>query len=44
VAHNRCLQQLFAEALEVPPTVPEDPQIVGALGAALHAERTTCAP
>jgi predicted CoA-substrate-specific enzyme activase len=44
VAHNRCLQQLFAEALDVLPTVPEDPQVVGALGAALHAERTTCAP
>ncbi len=37
VAHNRCLQQLFAEALGVPLTVPDDPQIVGALGAALHA-------
>ena len=43
VAHNRCLQQLFAEALDVTPTVPEDPQVVGALGAALHAERTACA-
>jgi activator of 2-hydroxyglutaryl-CoA dehydratase len=31
------LQQLFAEALDVPLTVPENPQIVGALGAALHA-------
>jgi predicted CoA-substrate-specific enzyme activase len=37
VAHNRCLQRLFSEALGVPLTVPDDPQIVGALGAALHA-------
>jgi predicted CoA-substrate-specific enzyme activase len=37
VAHNPCLQQLFAEALAVPLTVPDEPQIVGALGAALHA-------
>jgi predicted CoA-substrate-specific enzyme activase len=43
VAHNRCLQRLFAEALDVPLTVPDDPQVVGALGAALHAERTTIA-
>jgi predicted CoA-substrate-specific enzyme activase len=37
VAHNPCLQQLFAKALDVPVTVPDDPQIIGALGAALHA-------
>jgi predicted CoA-substrate-specific enzyme activase len=37
VAQNPCLQQLFAEALEAPMTVPAQPQIVGALGAALHA-------
>jgi (R)-2-hydroxyacyl-CoA dehydratese activating ATPase len=37
VAHNPCLQRLFAEALGVPVSVPPDPQIVGALGAALHA-------
>ncbi len=37
VAHNPCLQQLFAESLGVPLTVPDEPQIVGALGAALHA-------
>jgi len=45
VAHNPCLQQRFAEALDVPTTVPDQPQIVGALGAALgaalHAARTT---
>jgi predicted CoA-substrate-specific enzyme activase len=39
VAHNPCLQQLFAEALGVPISVPDDPQTVGALGAALHAAR-----
>ena len=41
VAHNLCLQELFAQALAVPVTVPEQPQIVGALGAALHAARTS---
>ena len=40
VANNPCLQRLFAEALNVPLTVPDDPQIVGALGAALHAAQT----
>jgi len=39
VAYNACLQQLFAEALGVSITVPENPQTVGALGAALHAAR-----
>jgi predicted CoA-substrate-specific enzyme activase len=37
VAYNPCLQQLFAQALGVPLTVPDEPQIVGALGAALYA-------
>lgn len=41
VARNPCLKQLFAESLGVSPTVPDEPQIVGALGAALHAARTT---
>ena len=36
VAQNRCLQQLFSEALGVPLTVPGEPQTVGALGAALY--------
>jgi predicted CoA-substrate-specific enzyme activase len=40
VAHNRCLQELFSEALGVPLTVPDQPQIVGALGAALYAAQT----
>ena len=39
VAYNPCLQRLFAEALGVPLFVPDNPQVVGALGAALHAER-----
>ena len=38
VAQNPCLQSLFSEALGVPLTVPESPQTVGALGAALCAE------
>jgi predicted CoA-substrate-specific enzyme activase len=37
VAHNPCLQHLFAEALGVSLAVPDHPQVVGALGAALHA-------
>ena len=37
VAQNPCLQQIFAEALGVAPTVPAEPQLVGALGAALVA-------
>jgi predicted CoA-substrate-specific enzyme activase len=40
VAHNPCLQQLFAGSLSVSLTVPDSPQIVGALGAALHASNT----
>jgi predicted CoA-substrate-specific enzyme activase len=40
VAQNRCLQLLFSEALGVPLTVPDEPQTVGALGAALYAEQT----
>ncbi|MGD8463496.1 MAG: acyl-CoA dehydratase activase [Anaerolineae bacterium] len=40
VANNRCLQELFANSLDVPLTVPDEPQIVGALGAALHAQVT----
>jgi len=39
VAYNPCLQKLFAAALGVPITVPDNPQVVGALGAALHAAR-----
>jgi len=43
VAHNKCLQQLFSEALGVPITIPDQPQIVGALGAALYATQTISA-
>lgn len=37
VAHNPCMQQLLAEKLDQEVLVPEDPQLVGALGAALLA-------
>ncbi len=37
VANNPCLTKLFAETLGVALSVPPNPQIVGALGAALHA-------
>jgi predicted CoA-substrate-specific enzyme activase len=37
VAHNPCLQRLFSATFNSPLSVPEDPQIVGALGAALYA-------
>jgi predicted CoA-substrate-specific enzyme activase len=40
VAQNPCLHELFTEALDVPITVPDQPQTVGALGAALHAAHT----
>jgi predicted CoA-substrate-specific enzyme activase len=40
VAHNPCLQKLFAESLDISVTVPDEPQIVGALGAALYAAST----
>jgi predicted CoA-substrate-specific enzyme activase len=38
-ALNRCLQRLLEAELNVQVTVPENPQIVGALGAALYAAR-----
>ncbi len=41
VAQNRCLQKLLGEELGVALTVPENPQLVGALGAALLAEKIT---
>lgn len=40
VAHNQCLQKLFSEALGLSLTVPDEPQTVGALGAALYAQET----
>jgi predicted CoA-substrate-specific enzyme activase len=44
VAYNPCLQRLFAEALDTAVTVPDQPQIVGALGAALHAQQRMPSP
>lgn len=40
VARNPCMRMLLSEELGVPVAVPEQPQIVGALGAAIHAART----
>ncbi len=40
-ALNRCLHQLLSEKLGVEVTLPPEPQIVGALGAALLAEQRT---
>ncbi len=37
VAQNPCIQVLLAEELRVPVTVPDNPQVVGALGAAIYA-------
>jgi (R)-2-hydroxyacyl-CoA dehydratese activating ATPase len=39
VAYNPCMRGLLAQELKVPLTVPENPQTVGALGAALYAEQ-----
>lgn len=39
VAHNPCMQQLLAEKLGRKVLVPENPQLVGALGAALLAKK-----
>jgi predicted CoA-substrate-specific enzyme activase len=36
VAYNPCMRQILAQKLGVPILVPTDPQIVGALGAALE--------
>ncbi len=43
VARNPCIRQLLTEELGIAPTVPEEPQIVGALGAALYAARSLSA-
>jgi predicted CoA-substrate-specific enzyme activase len=40
VAHNPCVHALLEEQLGVPVIVPEEPDVVGALGAALHGERS----
>ena len=39
VALNGCVRALIADELKRPVVVPQDPQIVGAYGAALHMER-----
>jgi activator of 2-hydroxyglutaryl-CoA dehydratase len=39
VAKNPCVRKLLEELLEVPVQVPEDPQMVGAYGAALLASQ-----
>jgi activator of 2-hydroxyglutaryl-CoA dehydratase len=36
VAYNMCMRQLLSKRLGIPILVPSDPQIVGALGAALE--------
>ena len=36
VARNRCIQKLLGERLGVPVTVPDNPQIIAALGAAIR--------
>lgn len=40
VAHNQCMQKLLADKLDRQVLVPDDPQLVGALGAALLARDT----
>jgi activator of 2-hydroxyglutaryl-CoA dehydratase len=39
VAHNPCIKFLLEENLGEPALVPEQPDLVGALGAALYGER-----
>jgi predicted CoA-substrate-specific enzyme activase len=36
VAHNACIRSLVTQSVGIPPVVPADPQMVGALGAALE--------
>lgn len=40
VAHNPCVHALLEEHLGLPVIVPDQPDLVGALGAALHGERS----
>jgi (R)-2-hydroxyacyl-CoA dehydratese activating ATPase len=40
VAHNPCVQALLEEHLGLPVIVPDQPDMVGALGAALHGRRS----
>jgi predicted CoA-substrate-specific enzyme activase len=39
IAQNPCIQQLLAKELDVKLNIPDNPQIVGALGAAIYAAR-----
>lgn len=39
VAFNECMRKLIADELKYPVFVPEDPQIVGALGAAIYGNK-----
>ena len=41
VARNRCVVRLIGDALNQTPVIPDDPDMVGALGAALHGLRTS---
>ncbi|MCL4503125.1 MAG: acyl-CoA dehydratase activase [Deltaproteobacteria bacterium] len=40
VAHNPCVVKLLEETLQLPVIVPEQPDLVGALGAALYGEKS----
>ncbi|MEZ4525712.1 MAG: acyl-CoA dehydratase activase [Desulfobacterales bacterium] len=40
VARNRCVAHLLAQALQTEPVIPEEPDMIGALGAALHGENS----
>jgi activator of 2-hydroxyglutaryl-CoA dehydratase len=42
VAQNECMVKLFTKELGITPTIPNNPQIVGALGAAIHATDILC--
>jgi len=37
VAKNPCMIDLLNQEMEIPITIPENPQVIGALGAAIHA-------
>ncbi|NLI82884.1 MAG: 3-hydroxyacyl-ACP dehydratase [Deltaproteobacteria bacterium] len=40
VAHNACVKQLLEEQLNTPVLVPQEPDMLGALGAAVYGSRT----
>lgn len=44
VARNPCVVRLLEEALGEPPLIPEEPDLTGALGAALHGAATMLTP